>query len=407
MKTSQHRRLGRAGFSLVELLVAMAIGLVVTLAITRVMIGFDSSKRTSTALSDTNQSGNYTIDVLDRSIRQAGTGYVQRLNSLFGCRLNVTRASLPQPVVLPPPTAFQAPFANASLMRRLAPVLIEQDAADVSPTDIRGDVITTMSGAGGKSEMPQPVGAGSIVTTPVPGLALPNTLDYLANDLVLIADPTLPGGCMIQQVRQTTSTSLQFGGDYYSPTGTTMGLADFSISPSSTAVAAHLGNVTRNNPPQFHMFGVGDGATLFRLDLLQSGSTDENLPQPISDNVVEMRALYGLDTDFDPLHTVNAWQSPGVSPFRYADLTDGSATALLNMKQIAAIRLGLVLRTPLQEKEAVVAPVPMLFAGVTDALGNSMVRTRTVSSADQSDRFRYRTIELIIPVRNMLYATLP
>lgn len=407
MRTSQNDRLGRAGFSLVELLVAMAIGLIVTLAITNVMIGFDTSKRSSTAISDTNQSGNYTLDVLDRSIRQAGTGYVQRLNSLFGCRLNVTRVSLPQPVVLPPPTAFQAPFANASLMRRLVPVLVEQDAANVSPTDIRGDVITTMSGAGGKSEMPQSVGAGSIVAAPIPSLGLSNTLDYLPNDLVLIADPTLPGGCMIQQVQQKTATVLQFGGDYFSATGTTMGLADFSVSPSSTAVAAQLGNVTRNNPPHFDMFGVGDGATLFRLDLLQTGSTAENLPQPVSDNVVEMRALYGLDTDFDAFHTVNVWQNPGVAPFRYADLTDGSPTALANMKQIAAIRLGLVLRSPLQEKDTVVAPVPTLFAGVTDALGNSLERTRTVSSADQSDRFRYRTIELIIPVRNMLYATLP
>src|SRR5512139_2296940 len=82
------------GLSLIELLVAMAIGLVVTLAITRVMIGFEGSKRTSTALNDTIQAGAYGSYVLNRAIRQAGTGYTQRLSDLFGCRLNAAKASL-------------------------------------------------------------------------------------------------------------------------------------------------------------------------------------------------------------------------------------------------------------------------------------------------------------------------
>jgi len=399
--------------SLIELLVAMAIGLTITLAITRVMISFEGSKRTSTAVNDTIQSGAYASFILDRSIRSAGTGYTQRLSDMFGCRLNVRRASATPPTVLPPASAFPGAFANASLVRRLAPVLVEQDAANASG-EIRGDIITVMSGAGGKSELPLSVPAVSITVAPTPSFSLPLTIEYKTGDLVLIGGDVPPSimpprpvtsrECMVQQVQGAISgTLLPLGGDYYSDTGTTINL--ITLGTSGSIYAAQIGNLTTAVPngPLFQMFGVGDGATLFSYDLLQTGATAAaNLPQPISDNVVEVRALYGLDLDFN--HRIDRWQNPGVAPFRYADLTDGSTTALANLKQIMAIRLGVVLRSPIAETTAVSAS-PVMFTDITDAGGNSLERTRTLSVADQA--YRYRVVEMTIPLRNMQFAPLP
>jgi type IV pilus assembly protein PilW len=393
------------GLSLIELLVAMAIGLVVTIAITRIMISFEGSKRTSTALNDTIQSGAYGSNELDRAIRQAGTGYTQRVTETFGCRLNVFRSGAQ---VLPPTSAFPSPFNNASLVRRLAPVLIEPNAAN-SGAEVRGDIITVQSGAGGKSEMPLP--AGTFTVIPTVSFALPLTIEYRQHDLVLLVGDR--GGvrdCSIVQVAPNGVSAgvLLMGGEYYNAGGSTINFADYA--GISTVYAAQMGNVIGNNPPKFRMFGVGDNATLFSYDLLQAGANAlANAPQAMADSVVEMRALYGIDANFD--HTVDRWQNPATSPFTYAELTDGSPAALLNLKRITAIRLGLILRSPLVEKvdQTTNLPVtqtnPVLFAGVLDGGGASLQRVRTLSPADQN--YRYRTVEMTIPLRNMHFAPLP
>lgn len=401
VKTSLHPR--ARGFSLVELLVAMAIGLVVTLAITRVMVTSEQSKRTTTAVGDTVQSAAFTGYQFDLTLRQAGTGYTQRVAEMFGCRLNARRTSTGS-VALPRPSAYTGAFANASLVRRLAPVLIEQDAAN-SGAEVRGDILTVMSGAGGKSEIP--LAASTFTLLPSPGYTVPFNGEYKPNDLVLIsADLATGRECMVQQVGNVVTvpsgTAIPLAGDFYSPLGTTMNFADFTAGGSS-AFAAIIGNVA--NPPRFHMFAVGDGGTLFSFDLLQLGATPaETVPLPMADNIVELRALYGLDINRD--RTVDRWQSPGVAPFRYADLTDGSAAALGNLRQIMAIRIGMVLRSPLQEKDPVDAAAPVLFEGLVDSVGTSLQRTRTLATTAERS-FRYRTVDMVIPLRNMHFAPLP
>lgn len=400
------------GFSLIELMVAMAIGLIVTLAITRVMIATDDSKRRSTSTNDTVQAGMYSSFILERAIRQAGTGYTQKLNELFGCRINASKTSNTPggPRLLPATAPFPAPFANAALDRRLAPVLIEQDAANTG-SEVRGDVITVLSGAGGKSELP--LRATTFNAALPANFSVQFAGEYVAGSLVLIGgDRTDALGnpirdCMVQQVAAPPATrQLTLGGDYFSLTGGTVNFSDFTS--MSIVHAAQLGVVgatpAQSNLPLFQMFAVGDDATVFSYDLLRTGATETaNAPQPVSDSVVEMRALYGVDTDLDRAH--NGWQDPGAAPFRYADLTDGSTGALQRLKQINSIRLGLIVRSPLQEKEEVAPTELVLFRGLMSANGGSLERTRTLTADERV--YRYRVLETVIPLRNMKFAPLP
>ena len=73
MKLSARWQAAR-GFSLIELMVSMAIALVVTLAVFGVLVASEDRKRTSTALNDANQTGAYAAHLIDRSIRSAGSG---------------------------------------------------------------------------------------------------------------------------------------------------------------------------------------------------------------------------------------------------------------------------------------------------------------------------------------------
>ena len=385
-----------AGFSLIELLVSMAIALVVTLAITTVMIRTGSDRRSTSSVNDINQNGNYVAYALDRSIRSAGSGFSQSWDDAFGCKIAAAKSDT---IVLPRPAAFSAssPFASVSQTARLAPVLIGKGLAD-SGGSVRGDVLTVMAGNGGFGELAQPVKTASVTSST---LRLPNTVGYRAsapvNDLVLVADAAVAGGCMLQQVSAIAGDQLTFSGTYYKSTGTNVNLTAFG----GSSVAIQMGSYP-NNLPSMQLYGVGANNTLFSYDLLQAGG---DVSVPLTDGVVEMRALYGLDTT-DPMDgTLDTWMDPkAASGYTITDLTDGSAAAQLKLRRIVAIRLGVVLRTALAERNAVTpdGTVLTLFGD----LGNTLAQTRTISGTTDT-AYRYRTVELTIPLRNTKFAPVP
>ena len=409
------RRLPRcaAGFSLVELLVAMAIGLVVTLAITSVVIRSEGSKRSSTSVNDINQSGAYAAYVLDRTIRSAGSGFSQRWAEVYGCRLDVSRGSthiLPLASPLPSTSAF----TDLPLNLRLAPFVIGKGFADTTGAgaEVRGDVLIVMGGTAGVGELPQTVLPGSVIATTPASLRLPNTLGYRSGDLVLLADTGVVGGCMLQQVGTRSATeygqTLALAGTYFGATGTGVNLADFG----AATVALQLGRHPEN-PPQFTAFGVGADRTLMSYDLLQPLPAGGGAPDsPIADGVVEMRAVYGVDTTSPPDGALDGWVDASGS-YSAANLTDGSAAAASRLRQIVAVRVGLIMRTSLQER----APSSSASSVVgTETYGQatgtqirlfndlpSAVRyTRTLATGELN--YRFRTVEVTIPLRNVLMA---
>jgi type IV pilus assembly protein PilW len=382
------RRAAALGFSLIELLVSMAIALVVTLAITTVMIRTGTDRRTTSSVNDVNQTGTYISYVLDRSVRSAGSGFSQNWQDAFGCSINVAKSGT---AILPRPAAFPAssPFASVSQTVRLAPVLIGKGLADQGGS-VRGDVLTVMAGTGGFGELPLAVKPGSVTSTT---LRLANVVGYNAGDLVLLADASVAGGCMLQQVDTAAVDTLTFGGTYYKVAGTGVSLTTFGDS----SVAMQLGNAP-NNPPLMQLFGVGDNSTLFSHDLLQK---DGDTIVPIADGVVEMRALYGVDTDAIPNGTLDSWIDPKAgSGYTVADLSDGSAAAQLKLRRIVAVRMGLILRASLQERDAV-SPTGTVLTLFND-LGTALKQTRALSTSERN--FRFRTLEFTVPLRNSMFA---
>ncbi len=389
------RRAASGGFSLIELMVSMAIALVVTLAITTVMIRSGSDRRTSASVNDINQTGTYASYVLDRVVRSAGSGFAQNWTDVFGCRINAAKSGT---VVLPRPSAFPttSPFANVPQTVRLMPVLIGKDLANTgtgSGAQRRGDVLTVIAGTGGFGELGQDVRTSSVTAT---AIGLQNTIAYKAGDLVLLADPGLPNGCMLQQVSATSSDTLTLGGQYANATGTNISMTNFAT--SSNAVAIQLGgnDATTPNLPTMQLYGVGDNSTLFSYDLLQSAG---DTSVPVADGVVEMRALYGLDNTTPPDGVLDSWIDPtSTSGYAVADLTDGSAAAQTKLRRIVAIRVGLILRTSLAERDDV-SP-----SGTAVTLFNDLGLPQTRTLTDAERKYRFRTVEMTIPLRNTLFA---
>lgn len=419
-----------AGFSLIELLVAMVIGLVVTLAVTSVLIRSEGSKRSSTSVNEINQTGAYTAFVLDRVIRSAGSGFSQRWSDVYGCLLDVSKASnavLPVSATIAAPSAFRnIKSSSTTLPIRLAPLIIGRDLADTTGVgaEVRGDVLIVMAGSAGVGESPQPVNPGSVdVTTTPPQLQLQNTLGYRTNDLVLLSDTGVAAGCMMQQVGTLAAASygqvLPLAGDYYRAAGTNVALTSFGAS----TIVMQLGSAstTQPNRPQFFAYAVGENRTLYSYDLLNplpTGGVDNRPDVAIADNVVEMRAVYGLDTTSPPDGIINEWVR-ATGNFEASVLTNGSAASRNRLRQIIAVRVGLILRTSLQERSAAAATSASgvtaqetfqqpsaasltLFEGLTDSGGASLSYTRSVTGDDAL--YRYRPVDVTIPLRNVQLA---
>jgi type IV pilus assembly protein PilW len=215
--------------------------------------------------------------------------------------------------------------------------------------------------------------------------------------MLLISDNAASPDCVLEQVNAgfvgSAAALLPFNtipalGTFYTPTGQSTALSGFA--PSNEALATQIGHATAN-PPQLQMFAVGANATLQSFDLLRSDT--EGLV-PLADGLIEMRAIYGIDTLGN--RTRGGWADPGAGAFSAAALNTGTTAARTSLKLIVAVRLGLILRSSLRERDMIDQPRTVtLFAG----LPGQRIRTFT----DEEMHYRYRTVEMTIPLRNMLY----
>ena len=377
-----------SGFTLIELLVAMVIGLVVTLAVTSVISIGEAQKRSTTSTNDMGQSGAYASYVLDRALRSAGSGFSQGWNlGVFGCRLRASRSNAP---ILPRDDAFTGAFAGflggsaGSANLRVAPILIGK-----SQSSAGSDVLVVMGGNAAAGDVPRPV---RIPGTPPPGaneLRLDNIIGLQQNDLGLLTQQGTDD-CLVEQVATpapaTSPDILPLGGTYYSSA------APYSaFRTGGTAYWTPLGNAAAGNV-QFQMFAVGDDRTLFSYDLLRTigDGSDAAATQAIADGVVAIRALYGLDTDGDGIF--NSWIDPGAAGY---DIATMMTTPTLS-RQIVAVRLALVLRSSNYEKEPVSPAAVVLFSDLPAAM------RQTLALGTDDRHYRYRVVDSVVPIRNVL-----
>ena len=62
------------GHTLLELMIAILIGMLLVLGAFSVMAAFEGNKRTTTAVNDAMQAGNYGLFTIDKLIRSSGSG---------------------------------------------------------------------------------------------------------------------------------------------------------------------------------------------------------------------------------------------------------------------------------------------------------------------------------------------
>jgi type IV pilus assembly protein PilW len=372
------------GMTLIELMVAMLIGLLLSLAMVSTLIFGESQRRTTSATSDMDQSGAYAASLLDTALRNAGSGLMQTLTpnnlGVIGCDPGFTGA-LPAP--------FDHLLNGDPGQLRVAPVLIAANPSGATPPS---DVLAVMSGSGAAGGVPRDV-IGATGNT----LTLTNTVGIIANPDTIPGDQprvliNQPGSnhCAIRTVTAANANTLTLD----------------ALPAVDPTLVLPLGNQSAEDA-QFQLFGVDPATTtLFRYDLLSHAL------QPLTGNVLAMQALYGIA---DSNGRLAQWVAPTGDYGIEALLTDPPPPQL---NQIVAIRVALILKSGLREKapaSAAAAPTtaaaPIWFkpapgtkadlAGIPFADGAA---SQTWTLAGNDFQYRYRVVELVIPVRNSLLA---
>jgi type IV pilus assembly protein PilW len=388
------------GMTLVELMIAMTIGLGITLAISSVLIASENHKRITTSTNDAQQTGTYGYYALDKALRGAGSGIAESAFptdvGLLGCHLNAGS-------ILPHNSGpFPQPFANfllgAAGTLNVAPVVIGKNQSQ----DGVSDVIMIMGGSGSAGGVSRQITGGGNATS----ATLDNTVGFAQHDLLLVSQSGV-ADCLMEEVDTFPTPTLNLAGIYYTATGGTTSMA--TLAGSTSSYVTPIGNADANNV-QFMLFGLDTNRTLFSYDLLQNlklvGGAPADSAQAIADGVVQMNALYGLDTNGDGIQ--DAWAGPGDVGWDFNTVM----TTPAKMKQIVSVRVALVVRGEYFDttRNAAGTPVPVspptltIFNGLSNGPnftgGTSLKQTIPLSLTEQ--QFRYRIFEFTVPLRNML-----
>ena len=377
------QRTTQRGMTLIELMVALTVGLFLSLAVTSIIVVTLRQQKITAAVNERDQGSNLSIIQLDQVIRSAGSGFSNAWGlGFFGCGLRVSKSG----AALVPATPA-APFNNVVSLKNpvVAPLIIEKGVGGNE-----SDVLFVMGGNGSMADVPRFV--TNLTDT---SLAFDTAIGYKTNDLLLVATDGLHD-CYVSQISATTSAgtttpppiidTVTLGGAYYTAgqTGATSTLAQ--LVSTNGAYATAIGNTAAAYPSML-LLGTGTDGSLYEYDLLRTRAT---APQPIAEDVSHLFALYGVDTNADG--KVDSWVDPGSAAWKASVVVASKQ----KIRQILAIRVAVVTFTR-GVKQANVSPEKLYaFASLGDSL------KREITLTDEQRMLRYRVTESVIPLRNNL-----
>ncbi len=377
------------GFSLIELLIGIVIGLVGLLAIFQVVTVWDSHNRTTTAGGDADVGGTLAMFTLERDIKQAGLG----MKPTAGTQLNCNGTGI----------QVNDTVSGASTLR-FAPVEIVAGAGGVP------DQINVFYG--NTSFMPAPeVFSLSTATT---NTITPNRYGFRPGDLVIVAgNPTEP--CSLVEITAgATSGGLvtHAPGNYvtYYPTApANSAAARFNGTAGTTTAYSGTGTLFNLGPaPQFDRWTISATGVLQRSEwIFGSGAVD------VAEGVINMKAQYGLyGFDGAPLNQV----------LSNADWTATTPTAG-NWANVLAVRVAILVRSKQWERSAsgsasgvptpvtqtapqpswVTCPIPDTCGGFLMTNIDGTPDSNLPGDPNNWRFYRYRVYEKVIPLRNMIW----
>jgi len=371
-----------AGFSLVELMVSIVIGLLAVMFATRMMTDSESNKDGALGGSESMQNGMMAMFSISADAEQAGYGLNDPI--LAGCD-----------------TIFKDSknFTMTSALRGAATVY-PLAAAVIKHGDAGPDQLTLYSGSATSGTATVRLttnynGGNQIALDRIP-------YGFAVGDVIVAAPEDSVGRCALAQISTLSESAPSIG---FASTADRFNTGDLGRTfPGS---ATRVFNLGRSANLAFHTWLVEDG--VLRLRATNLGS-DGATAQAVADNIVSLKAQYGFDTRavaaFDPElgMQVREWSNTMID----AD-GDGVIGSAGDYQRVAALRIAVVARNKRPERPgaggACTTTTDALTVFGTDQPSGIDAVPVTLDLGVKDDPidwkcYRYRAFETVVPLRN-------
>ncbi len=361
MMATAHRTSKLAkGFTLVEIMVAMTIGLIILGAVAQIFATSRSTYSLEEGLARVQENARFAMEFVAGDVRMAG--YAGCLNINQASNSNVAYSvnnQLQTPnfaTNFAPGLHIQAHSASGSIWTPALPAALTASGPTPLPdTDVliirrANDLMFPLDIAMGTVDDPVTIDAADATA-----------LELQQNDVVLLAD------CNNLDIFQITNTD---------PTSGTLAHdvgpnQDGNLSRAYGTNSEVMKLLTR---AYFIGTGASGGPALFRSEGMPGGNM---IKRELVDNVESMRVIYGEDTDASADATANRYRLPGT---------------VTNWDRVVSIRVAMLIRSPDESG-------PDMDTNVYNLLGD------TVSASDdfdpEDDRRRRRVFSSTIQLRNL------
>lgn len=375
-----------SGFSLVDIMVGMVVGLLTMLAIMQSYAAFEGQKRTTTTGMEAQENALMALHAMETDIRQAGYGLVTSGALACGGGINAYNNGV------------------TTLGTLFIPIQITNGGAGSS------DTLTATYSTSSTGGVP-----ANIVT------AMPNSSAVLTvntgnginvGDLVLVSTPGSGLPCSQLAVTQVQAQANganvihNSGLSIYNPPGgqNIFPAAGYGTSPQS--VVLNMGQMVQN---QYQVLCSSLTATNLATTAPGSCTNSSSFTNttPLASNIVNIQAQYGIAPAAS--QSVNCWVNAATG--NACDAGDWTAAGLTatqaNVARIKAIRVAVVARSSLMERADLATNACTATPSNTAANYPTWDGGTIDVTADPNWRcYRYKVYQTIIPMRNILWANL-
>lgn len=393
-------RISRAsrGFTLVELMVGVMIGLIGTVVIFQVFAVSEAQKRTTTGSSDAQQNGVFGLFQIERDVRMAGYG----INHvpLLGCTIN----------------GWYEP-GGASFQFKLVPVEIINGAGG-APDRIRlafGNSDLYMAPAKLTQTMPSPSAVYKV----------DNRFGFNPGDLIVAAEAGQP--CTLAQATEipgnpgNSDNVVHNSGNYKNQEGANVP-ADYNRPgglPAPNNISYNAWNPASNTGGRLYNLGAAPTVITYTVQNNQLVAINELTPGiagqtlQLADGVVQLQAQYGYDGNSDgqvsSTAVVNDTLVPGNTD-QWANVMPVAATGA-DWAKVIAVRLVVTARSMTPERPNPATgnceATTVLPKWVTPSPPAGLDIDVSLADAANWRCYRYRTFEVMVPLRNMVWFPTP
>lgn len=365
----------QGGFSLVEIMVGLVIGMATVVIMLQMLSNSDATKRKAAGGNDAQMNGALALYTLEREIRASGYGINDQ--RLLGCDLTYKTSTDGATVTVPlqPTTVLTAgngvvPDGDASTDALMVIYSNNQGSAD-------GDKLLSNSSAGSYQ-----------VSTPS---------SYTINDVVIAQNSVRSSPCKL-----TTDKVVNI-------TGSTLTVDPGVLGMPANSVIYNIGPA-----PVINVYAVRNGnltvCDFTAWDCSKASYTnpvDSNVWVPIASNVVALRAQYGHDL-------LAAMPGGGIQKIvsQYDQTTPDKTTGMdgfttdCSWARTLAVRVALVARNATYDKTDPTKVNPVWSGSTADAVSspsNPAALPFDLSANGDWKKYRYKTMETTVPLRNAIW----